>query len=213
MDIHVEQLSLPLEFRDPKGAFKSMRSNIESTATSGLANTISQLSYVDLTVKPNYIQVRDKQMANKGVIDLKPYFATSSKRRAKKNGGWYLIIPIRVKTKDMTSSQYSEVRKAFSNATNESISTAAIDGLFTGKSTPTTLNALNYKPKSDNLSRIGSKNNAKSTYIAFRTVSDKSAPSSWIIGRGSINKDTVSKTFEADLNRAVKYYLRQQERN
>ena len=56
----------------------------------------------DVQRMPNYLQVTESRMAKSGVIDLKPFFARSSKKKYNKKGEWYLYIPIQIKTRKMS---------------------------------------------------------------------------------------------------------------
>jgi len=122
-----------------------------------------------------------KRSATGGVIDLKEGFERGASARHKKNGGWYTIVPIRRKVSDMTRQAYNQVREL------EGIpsSTRYIDYLYGGK--PLTDDALSSfgittQTHGGNLSRVA-KGATKGNYYAFRTVSDKSAPSSWLLLR------------------------------
>jgi hypothetical protein len=66
---------------------------------------------------------------------------------------------------------------------------------------------LNYTPKSKNITkqRIG-KN--RHSYTAYRTVSDKSPANSWIINRSRVNTDDTSKTFIKNVDRLIKWKMK-----
>ena len=154
--------------------------------------------------KPKYLEVTEKRLDKLGVIDLKPYFARSSKRKTKKDGGWYLTIPIQVKKKDMSRRMYDQLRTI--NIAPDNQRTVISDYLYDRRRASDS-NLLNYTPVSYNITKqkIGTR---KHSYVAYRTVSDKSPASSWITNRKAVNKDDTSKTFIRNVNRLMKWKMK-----
>ena len=85
------------------------------------------------------------------------------------------------------------------------MATSPINSLYSNRQT-SDISLLNYQPKSNNLTRIANGNNG-STYVSFRTVSDKSNPASWILNRGMATSENMSKTLLNNLERLIKYRL------
>lgn len=154
--------------------------------------------------KPKYLEVTEKRLDKLGVIDLKPYFARSSSRKTKKDGGWYIRIPIQVKKKDMSRRMYDQLRTI--NIAPENQRTVISDYLYDRRQASDS-NLLNYTPVSYNITKqkIGKR---KHSYVAYRTVSDKSPASSWIVNRKAVNKDDTSKTFIRNVNRLMKWKMK-----
>lgn len=154
--------------------------------------------------KPKYLELTEKRLNKLGVIDLKPYFAQSPKRTLKEGGGWYLRIPMQRKTRDMSRRMYDQLR-AIDIAPDER-RTVVSDYLY-DRRRESSASMLNYEPKSHNIEKkvIGRNRHA---YTAFRTVSDKSPANSWIINRDKVNEDDTSKTFIRNVNRLMKWKMR-----
>lgn len=120
-----------------------------------------------------------KQREGNSIIDLKQGFAHGASVHHKKNGGWYTKVPISYHVANMTNNTYSQVHNlspAFSNTTYIKI-------LFGGQ--PVTDDALTSfgittKVHGGNLTRIN-QGATRGSYFAFRTVSDKSSPDSWLL--------------------------------
>jgi hypothetical protein len=154
--------------------------------------------------KPKYLEVTEKRMSNLGVIDLKPYFARSPHRVQKEGGGWYLRIPIKRKARGMSRRMYEQLR-AIDIAPDER-RTVVSDYLY-DRRRQSEATMLNYEPKSKNIEKKKSGKN-RHTYTVFRTVSDKSPASSWVVGRDKVNSDDTSKTFVRNVNRLMKWKMK-----
>ncbi|AYJ76254.1 hypothetical protein Goe25_00740 [Bacillus phage vB_BsuM-Goe25] len=154
--------------------------------------------------KPKYLQVTEKRMNKLGIIDLKPYFKKSPKTKRTKSGGWYLTVPISIKKKDMSRRMYDQLRlERIAPSTQK---TVISDYLYDRRRTSES-SALNYKPKSNNVTKTRTGKNRHS-YVAYRTVTDKSPASSWVINRGKVNKDDHSKTFVKNVDRLMKWKMK-----
>lgn len=153
---------------------------------------------------PKYLKLTEERLQKLEVIDLKPYFAKSSKRKTKKDGGWYLTVPIRRKARGMSRRMYEQLRAVdIGDSTKQ---TVVSDYLY-DRRRQSDASLLNYTPKSNNINKIKVGRN-RHDYVAFRTVSDKSPASSWIINRDKVNKDDTSKTFVANVNRLMKWKIK-----
>lgn len=151
---------------------------------------------VDVKRMPRYLQVTQRKMKEQGVIDLKPYFSRSSKRKDKKDGsGWYLIIPIRVKTNKMQSSLYKKLNQLKPKQTYANSIVSYLEASNkSGKQYVNQTSNLNSNYKSGNITKVQKPESKKASYIMFRTVSNKSPSSSWIVGKNKVNEDNFSKT-------------------
>ncbi|AID17902.1 hypothetical protein JBP901_gp190 [Bacillus phage JBP901] len=153
---------------------------------------------------PKYLKLTEERLQKLEVIDLKPYFAKSSKRKTKKDGGWYLTVPIRRKARGMSRRMYEQLRAV--DIGDNTKQTVVSDYLY-DRRRQSDASLLNYTPKSNNINKMKVGRN-RHDYVAFRTVSDKSPASSWIINRDKVNKDDTSKTFVANVNRLMKWKMK-----
>jgi len=174
-----------------------------------LQSTANQLSKslpegYELKQRPKYLEVTEKRLIGMGVIDLKPLFAKSSKKKFSKKGGWYLDIPIRRKARGMTRRMYDQLR-AVDMGGQQKINIIS-DYLYDNRGV-SDAPLLNYKPKSNVITKIAS-GKGRHDYVAFRRVSNNSSPSSWIINRDRVTVANTSKTFVANVNRLMKYNMK-----
>lgn len=199
----------PQLFREPKKHLQNLSQSIIDEVLSDAQETAMN-SEEDVEVKrmPQYLQVTQSRMAKKGTIDLKPFFARSSKKKFNKQGQWYLTIPIRKKTRDMPRRSYDKLRNM--PQSNKPV-TVNLDYLYDRrKSSSPSVSKMNYKPKSNNITVIPEQHGegTRNTYVAFRTVSANSPANSWIINRSNVNQDDMSKTLLENINRLMKYKLK-----
>jgi len=159
---------------------------------------------IKVSRKPKYLEVTEERLNKLGVIDLKPYFSKSSHKIRKKGGGWYLRIPIPRRKKNMSSRMYNQLRSI--NIAPEQQRTVISDYLY-DRRRESGSTMLNYEPKSYNISkqRTGKR---KHTYVAYRTVSNDSPPSSWILNRDKVNETDTSKTFVKNVDRLMKWKMK-----
>lgn len=156
---------------------------------------------------PNYLQVTESRMAKNGVIDLKPFFARSSKKKYNKQGQWYMYIPISMKTRDMSRRLYDELRAV---PTTGKSKTVAMDYLYDRRKQSPAVANINYNPKSKNVTIIPQKwgKGTRNQYVAFRTVNANSPANSWIINRSKVSNDNMSKTMLANIDRLMKWKMK-----
>jgi hypothetical protein len=190
----------------PKKAMDNVgKAFIQKTLDAGVEAANQQKDKnIQVVRKPKYLEVTEKRLDKLGVIDLKPYFSRSASRKTKKDGGWYIRIPIQVKKKDMSRRMYDQLRTI--NIAPENQRTVISDYLYDRRQASDS-NLLNYTPVSYNITKqkIGKR---KHSYVAYRTVSDKSPASSWIVNRKAVNKDDTSKTFIRNVNRLMKWKMK-----
>lgn len=161
-----------------------------------------------LSVNSHRMTYAIKRMANRGVIDMKPFFARSSKAQKKKDGGWFLVVPIHQTTRGMIKTlgrkTYDNIRDAFGNSFTQ---TVQVEGLFDMKNArQNTISPLDYRPTSTSVSkdaRRQSNGKVVGGYTMFRTVSDKSAPSSWVLNKNNINDDNTSDRLKNDISALI----------
>lgn len=199
----------PKLFQNKQASKKAMdnvgKAFIQKTLDAGVEAANQQKDKnMQVVRKPKYLEVTEKRLDKLGVIDLKPYFARSSSRKTKKDGGWYIRIPIQVKKKDMSRRMYDQLRTI--NIAPDNQRTVISDYLYDRRQASDS-NLLNYTPVSYNITKqkIGKR---KHSYVAYRTVSDKSPASSWIVNRKAVNKDDTSKTFIRNVNRLMKWKMK-----
>lgn len=196
-------MTKPDLFNNPDEKLTSLSQLITGSIINEIGQSAIDQGADSVNSQPNYLKVTSHRASNKGLLDLKPYFANSPKAKHTKNGGWYLIVPIRRKTRDMSYQLYQQAKNI--DISNKSMATSPINSLYSNRQT-SDISLLNYQPKSNNLTRIANGNNG-STYVSFRTVSDKSNPASWILNRDMATSENMSKTLLNNLERLIKYRL------
>ena len=135
----------------------------------------------------------------KRVIDLKPHFKASSKARETKGGGWHLIVPIRRHTPTSNKSNRM-LEEEYEMLKGVSMHQTVVDEyLLSNRDWTSPIKTLSYEPPTrQNITRKP-KVDARgiptggSNFIAFRTVSNKSNPSSWILNRQKADQDSFYK--------------------
>ncbi|QQO38137.1 hypothetical protein SPJ221_85 [Staphylococcus phage vB_SauH_SPJ2] len=169
-----------------KRTVDAMRSDILDR----LQATALQVDNVSVKRMPTYLQITEKKLEKQGVIDLKKAFAHSSKKKKTKDGGWYLTVPIRIKTSKMNNKTYQDLRTLKIDSSSNSVSTLTdyLEGRRSNISHP----SLKPASKSSRITKV--RNGKKSSYFMFRTVSSKSPASSWILNRDKVNENNFSKT-------------------
>lgn len=159
---------------------------------------------------PNYLQITESRMAKHGVIDLKPFFARSSKKKYNKDGKWYMYIPISIQTRKMSRRFYDDLRSYLPIETESGQQTVKSQYLYDRRKTSPAVSRLNYKPVSTNVT-IQSQpwgSGQRHTYTTFRTVNANSPANSWIINRDKVNSDNMSKTLLANIDRLMKWKMK-----
>lgn len=159
---------------------------------------------VGISVMPKYLEITESRLAKQGIIDMKPIFARSSKKKFNKQGKWYMSIPIPVKTRKMPRRLYDEARNRPMNRPSDTITLSEILDIRKGQST---LDNWNYTPKSKKLTRT-KQGASRMTYTMFRTVGQDSPANSWIIGREKVTEDNLSKTAYENARRLMDWKLR-----
>lgn len=127
-------------------------------------------------------------------IDLKQYFKNSNKAKHTKDGGWYLKVPVGGvhKVRDYRdvygrSIWDKEISKMDFNSTFQgqgNLTTEIQSKLQQGNVIP----ELQYQWKSSSITRVQKgTSGTRGAYLTFRTVSNKSNPLSWIVGRNNLS--------------------------
>lgn len=203
----------PKLFQNPTATGNKLKQTAENDLINYAVKSIQQLNRsVPMNQKlniqqamPNYLVITERRAIKHGVVDLKPLFANSPNKKYSKKGGWYLIIPIRRKVSSMSHALYQEARSAIIPVDSNSVTFSA-NHLFDNRP-QASIASINYQPVSDNLTKLRTGSN-RSNYIAFRTVSSSSPPSSWIVGRQNVNEQDMSQTLLKNLDRMMKWKLR-----
>lgn len=189
-----------------KSAMTNLGDNLAQDVLDTGMKTIIDSKPKNISAKrmPKYLKLTEERLQKLEVIDLKPYFAKSSKRKTKKDGGWYLTVPIRRKARGMSRRMYEQLRAV---DIGDSPSKTVVSDYLYDRRRQSDASLLNYTPKSNNINKMKVGRN-RHDYVAFRTVSDKSPAGSWIINRDKVNKDDTSKTFVANVNRLMKWKMK-----
>lgn len=177
---------------------KTITDNIRNDLGSWIKSKDSSLNVSNVgddILSISYSLMQDEASKNDiNFIDLKPYFERSSKVKRTKNGGWYMVIPI--------SNSATKLRSAYGRSLWDRIShtdfgSTSSEGDINriqstlGVSQDATIPELQYAWKSNNVTRVQwGASGKRGKYIQFRTVSNKSDPNSWIVGRQAFNQDT-----------------------
>lgn len=148
-----------------------------------------QVDNTSIKRMPTYLQITESKLEKEGVVDLKKAFARSSKKKKSRDGGWYLIVPIRIKTSRMNNKTYQDMR---SLKVGSSGSVSKITDYLEGRRKNTVHPSMKPKPASGNMTKV--KKGRQSSYFVFRTVSSKSPANSWILNRDKVNSNNFSKT-------------------
>lgn len=199
----------PPLFQDPRGMLTNLaRAVVEDTLQEGANYAVEE--GMDVKQMPTYLEVTEKRMERHGVIDLKPYFQNSSKRKINKEGNWYLFIPISVKTRGISRRAYDELRAQPTPGVAGEQTTMYTKYLYDRRKTSPSVPSLNYKPRSNRVTAYDREWGAgtRREYIAFRTVNKDSPPNSWIVNRGRANEDQMSKTLLANMERLMQWKLK-----
>lgn len=189
----------------PKRAMDNVASTlVQKTLDAGMQG-LNEASPEDVNVKrkPKSIEVTEARLKKLGVIDLKPFFANSSKRKEKEGGGWYLVVPISRSAKSMSRRMYEHARTTPSAGET----TTVVSDYMYDRRRVSDSNMLNYQPKSKNMQKK-KQGKRRHSYVAFRTVSDKSPANSWILNRDKVNEEDTSKTFVQNVNRLMKWKMK-----
>ena len=147
-------------------------------------------------------------------IDLKPYFMQSPKVKQTKDGGWYLKIPVG------GFQSTTKMRMAYGRSLWDDISHLNF-GETGGQnanierfkkvlnSSGESEGALSYQWKSTNITRIQSGGGKYGHYITFRTVSNKSDPMSWVVGRNSVQQQVNARSFDPQKAKIISNIIRE----
>lgn len=175
-------------------------------------------SGADVRVTSGRMEATIGKLTNRGVIDLKPMFMRSSKVKRKKNGGWYLVIPINISSRNLVKTSgrktYDEIRSAFSDLAPNTSATVDISSLFEKQYSSLqslTLPTLVPAKPTGNITATKNASGSRNSYVAFRTVSDRSAPQSWVINRKNITSNNSSKRLQSDVASLIRQRIRQSE--
>jgi len=179
---------------------KRIADSDNSIKVSNLSNTALDISYRILT----------DTAASNGVkfVDMKEVFSRSPKAKRKKDGGWYLVVPIQDGTPALRSAYGRSVWDRISHTefgTTSSFSDIGRVQEKLGYNPNESINELQYKWKSANITRFQKGQSGKrASYISFRTVSDKSDPNSWIVGRKDVSQNSNTKVIAPYLSMVLK---------
>lgn len=183
---------------------------LETDYATNLANWVNRDPNLQASSSGNEINVTRKGMQaqahfnNTSFVDLKEAFANSPKAKHTKNGGWYLIVPIGMQARTLKSNMPRSLWNQISH-TEFGQTSQASDGstnfLQQAADQPETINPLDAQFQSSNITRVAPKSGSgtRGHYIAFRTVSNKSAPNSWILGRNAFNNENTTPQQQSDI--------------
>lgn len=224
------KLILPKILQDPKASAKYIGEAYGSALLGSTSSSLKKAGFNVRQINSNRMEVTIRQMAKKGIYDMKPFFKESPKAKRKKDGtGWYLVVPIRLQRRkmrgvfDSSDRTYNAMKERFDEIDLEPLEskTLNISELLNGVSSGRGLqdlgksdisSSLDYSPKSGNVTASKSKSGARTTYTAYRTVSSKSMPQSWVMGRRNndqVNSDNISKALNDGIRTLMNKRMKQ----
>ena len=218
----LEQLKTSLEHEVDKQV-------IENNYTKGLANKLKETFGSAVNTNGNYIGItyrilQDASNNSIGFYDLKTAFARSPKAKTSKSGGWYLVIPISRKAKELRSAYGSNLwntisHTEFGTTSGQDANIARFQKILMNSDMSNS--PLAYQWKSANVTRVQMGNSTtRGQYINFRTVSDKSNPNSFLVSRSSMEEaiqqgtdneqdaEKVAKIVSSAVQKAIEEYNR-----
>lgn len=195
----------PKLFKDKnyKNKVRKTVDGMRSEILDNLQATAQRVDNVSVKRMPNYLQITEKKLEKQGVVDLKKAFAHSSKKKRTKNGGWYLVVPIRIKTSRMNRSTYQDMRSLETGNTRQA---TKITDYLEGRRKQPSHPALQPQQPSGNMTKV--KRGKKSSYFVFRTVSSKSPANSWTLNRDKVNGNNFSKTTLKNVQRLMNWKMK-----
>ena len=202
---------------------------IENSYVRGLTDELKKTFGNAVNSGDNYVgityRILDDESSNGiGFYDLKTAFARSPKAKTSKDGGWYLVVPIKNTAKRLRSAYGSNLwniisHTEFGTTSGQQANIARFQKILMNSDMNNT--PLAYQWKSANVTRVQMGNSTtRGQYISFRTVSNKSAPSSWLIGRNSMEQsisqgtdnvqdaEKVAKIVRSAIQHAIENYNR-----
>lgn len=208
---------MPTFLKDPSKASKYVEQAYRGALMQTAQEAVQSQGGVIKTVNSDRMTATIKQLARAGVIDLKPFFKNSPKAKKKKDGGWYMVIPIAMKRREMqkqfgSHGEYNAMKSTFSSLAPGATATINVQEVLNGiQSKQASSLSLIKAPQaqSGNITATKSKSGKRTSYVAFRTVSDRSAPNSWVINKQNVTKDNTSKTFQANIERLMNQRMKQ----
>lgn len=208
---------MPNFMKNPKQASRYAEQAFRGTLMQTAQSAVVASGGTVKEVNSNRMTATIKQLSRAGVIDLKPFFKASSKAKKKKNGGWYMVIPISMQRRTMQSEfgsgkAYNEMKSSFSDLAPGATQTLNIAEVLNGvRSNQSLSQSLIKAPtaSSGNITATKSQTGKRTSYVAFRTVSDRSTPNSWVVGKKNVSEDNTSKTFQDNIKRLMNQRIRQ----
>lgn len=170
---------------------------IENSYVKGLADELKKTFGNAVNSGDNYVgityRILDDASSNGiGFYDLKTAFARSPKAKTSKDGGWYLVVPIKNTAKQLRSAYGSNLwntisHTEFGTTSGQQANIARFQKILMNSDMNNT--PLAYQWKSANVTRVQMGNSTtRGQYINFRTVSDKSNPNSFLVSHSSMEE-------------------------
>lgn len=208
---------MPNFLKNPKQASKYMEQAYQGVLMETAKSAVTAQGGIIKSANSGRMDATIKQLARNGVIDLKPFFKASPKAKRKKDGGWYLVVPIAMQRRKMQSEfgsgkAYQAMKSTFSDLAPGVTQTINVGEVLNGiRAQQATSQSLisSAQATSGNVTATKSQSGKRTSYVAFRAVSDRSAPNSWVTGKSNVSTDNTSKTFEANIKRLMNQRIRQ----
>lgn len=202
---------------------------IENSYVRGLADELKKTFGNAVNSGDNYVGITYRILGNAssngiGFYDLKTAFARSPKAKTSKDGGWYLVVPIKNTAKQLRSAYGSNLwntisHTEFGTTSGQQANIARFQKILMNSDMNNT--PLAYQWKSANVTRVQMGNSTtRGQYINFRTVSDKSNPNSFLVSRSSMEEaiqqgtdneqdaEKVAKIVRSAIQHAIENYNR-----
>lgn len=176
---------------------EGIKKSITRRAAGSIARELQDEERIRVAMSENKVTVKEEpDPRGDGPIDMKPFYRRSSKANRTEKGGWYLTIPIRLYTPSKNADNQRKAnrmtQKLYKDLLSQGANRELVSDYLYEKRQVSPIPELNYTPVSDNVTRLKNPRGRGSIYVAFRTVSDKSPPNSWIINRENARPDNLS---------------------
>lgn len=196
----------PKMFKDTKRVGRQSIASMTNDVLNDLQATAMRVDNVYVKRMPKYLEITEKKLESKGVVDLKKAFASSTKKKYSKDGSWYLTIPIRIKTSSMSKKTYQDLRTLqVGSGSSKTIKTNYIQELAKKDITHP---AMIPQPPHKNTTKHVPRRGKRASYFVFRNVSSKSPSNSWILNRDKVNSDNFSKTTLSNIDRLMNWKMK-----
>ncbi|BCK59769.1 hypothetical protein [Staphylococcus phage vB_SauH_DELF3] len=176
--------------KNPKNPRPDTSDGMRSEVLDNVQATAPKVENTSIKRKPTWVQATEKKQDKEGVVDLKKALAHSSKKKTSTDIGWYLTVPISIKTTKIYNSTYLDLRSLKIDSPSNLVFN--ITDILEGRRNTVVLSSMKPEPMTNNMTKVNE--GKQHSYFITGTVSSKS-PVSWRIqSRDKVNEKNFSKT-------------------